>query len=213
MIIPVHNEASRIARKIANTAALDYPPVLLRNPVRLRRIHRSHGRTHHPRAGAAEHGVIELPARRGKAAALNAGLRQARHDVLVFSDASIELEPGSLRRLVQQFQDPAIGCVSGEDRIGDGGGEGLVRSLRVAVAAAGIAGALDCRGQRLVLRAAAITLRAVRGGLAPDFLSVLRTVRPRVPRRQRIDGGRLDDQRQGSSARVHERKCGRSFAA
>ena len=43
----------------------------------------------------------------------------------MFSDASIMLAPDAIERIVAPFEDPKVGCVSGEDRIAGGGGEGL----------------------------------------------------------------------------------------
>lgn len=175
MIIPVHNEAARIDRKVRNTAALEYPAD------HLQVLFVSDGSTDDTvariRAAATPAmTVIELAGRGGKAAALNAGLAAATHEVLVFSDASIELEPGSLRRLVQPFRDPSVGCVSGEDRIGDGGGEGLygryelaLRRLESAVhSIVGASGSFYAQRRALC--------QPFTEGLAPDFLSVLRTV-------------------------------------
>jgi len=36
-----------------------------------------------------------------------------RGEIVVFSDATIEVEPDALRRLVRNFADPRVGCVSG----------------------------------------------------------------------------------------------------
>ena len=175
LIIPVHNEAVRIARKVANTAALRYPAG------RLQVLFVSDGSTDGTvdliRAAAApEMTVIELARRGGKAAALNAGLARAANDVVVFSDASIQLEPAALERLVLPFADPTIGCVSGEDRIGEASGEGLygryelaLRRLESAVQSiVGASGSFYAQRRSLC--------QPFVEGLAPDFLSVLRTV-------------------------------------
>lgn len=175
MIIPVHNEAARIERKVANTAALRYPAD------RLETFFVSDGSTDRTveliRANAAAGmTVVELPERRGKAAALNAGLALATNDILVFSDASIELEPDALDRIVQRFHEADIGCVSGEDRIAESGGEGLygryelfLRRLESAVhSIVGASGSFYAQRRALC--------QPFTEGLAPDFLSVLRTV-------------------------------------
>lgn len=175
MIIPVHNEAHRIERKLTNTAALRYPAD------RLEVLFISDGSTDKTvdliRAGATPAvTVMELRSRGGKAAALNAGLAQARHDILVFSDASIELEADALQHIVRRFHDPQIGCVSGEDRIADGGGEGLygryelfLRRLESRVhSIVGASGSFYAQRRALC--------RPFDEGMAPDFLSVLRTV-------------------------------------
>jgi len=57
--------------------------------------------------------LIERPAE-GKAAALNAGVSAARHEVLVFADARQRFARGALKALVASFADPAVGVVSGE---------------------------------------------------------------------------------------------------
>lgn len=175
LIIPVHNEESRVAKKVENTAALRYPAHRMQvlfvsdgSVDRTVEIIRAH-------AGPGVE-VVELPSRGGKAAALNAGLARAAHDIVVFSDASIVLEPGALAAIVTPFSDPKIGCVSGEDRIADGGGEGLygryelfLRRLESDVHS--IVGASGSFYAQRRLLCAPFT-----EGMAPDFLSVLRTV-------------------------------------
>ena len=175
MIIPACNEEKRIERKIDNTKALQYPSDLLEvlfvsdgstdRTVELIRQHVS---------GSVR--LVELPVRGGKAAALNAGLERAKYDVVVFSDASIELEPDALRHIVKGFCDPKIGCISGEDKIAESGGEAwygryelFIRRLESKVnSIVGASGSFYAQRRSLC---APFT-----EGLAPDFLSVLRTV-------------------------------------
>lgn len=175
MIIPACNEEKRIERKIANTKTLGYPAD------RLQVVFVSDGSTDRTVELILPHlsgpyELIELPVRGGKAAALNAGLQQATHDIVVFSDASIELEQDALRHIVQGFRDPNIGCISGEDKIAESGGEAwygryelLVRRLESKVhSIVGASGSFYAQRRTLC---APFT-----EGLAPDFLSVLRTV-------------------------------------
>lgn len=175
VIIPVSNEEVRIVGKVVNTAALRYPAD------RLQILFVCDGSTDRTASLIAEHAtpemrLIVLPVRRGKAAALNAGLEQARYDILVFSDASIALEPDALERVVAPFSDPSIGCVSGEDRIAEAGGEGWygryelkLRNLESRVSSiVGASGSFYAQRRRLC---APFT-----EGMAPDFLSALRTV-------------------------------------
>jgi glycosyltransferase involved in cell wall biosynthesis len=175
MIVPVSNEEARIARKVANTAALSYPAD------RLQVLFISDGSTDRTAELARAHAtplmtVVELPVRQGKAAGLNAGIQLATNDIVVFTDASIELEAGALRSIVRQFQDPGIGCVSGEDRIAESGGEAwygryelLVRRLESSVhSIAGASGSFYAQRRSLC--------RPFTEGMAPDFLSVLRTI-------------------------------------
>jgi cellulose synthase/poly-beta-1,6-N-acetylglucosamine synthase-like glycosyltransferase len=175
MIIPVHNEESRIERTLVNTAALRYPAD------RLEVLFVSDGSTDRtvPMIRSRANGplsLIELPTRGGKAAALNAGLARAKNEILVFCDASIALEPDALECIVRPFQDPAIGCVSGEDRIAEAGGEGLygryelfLRRLESQVySIVGASGSFYAQRRAIC--------RPFDEGMAPDFLSVLRTV-------------------------------------
>lgn len=175
MIIPVHNEAARVGRKVLNTLALDYPRD------RLQILFVSDGSTDATvetikALGQSNVHVVELMARGGKAAALGAGLQHATNEILVFTDAAIALETDSLRRIVAPFADPRVGCISGEDRIGDGGGEGLygryelsLRRLESRVSSiVGASGSFYAQRRSIC---APFT-----EGMAPDFLSVLRTV-------------------------------------
>ncbi|MGB0063703.1 MAG: glycosyltransferase family 2 protein [Terracidiphilus sp.] len=50
----------------------------------------------------------------GKAVALNAGMKQATADVLLFVDIRPQIAPGAIQKLVSRFADPHVGCVAGE---------------------------------------------------------------------------------------------------
>lgn len=176
IILPVHNEAARVAAKVRNLLELDYPAEQLQILVV------GDGCTDDSLARAEEAGrgrvtVVALPVRAGKAAALNAGLEAATSDVVVFTDAGILLERQALRRLIGHFEDPQIGCVSGEDYIEGGEAEGLYGRIELLLRREeamlhSIAGASGCfYGQRREL------CRPFTSGMAPDFLSVLNTVR------------------------------------
>lgn len=175
IIIPVHNEEKSIGEKIGNTLLLDYPAGLVEI------IIVSDGSTDRTREIVLSNPspcirFLELPVRGGKAAALNCGLKAASNGIVVFSDASIMLRPDALRNIVSRFQDGRVGCVSGEDHIEDGGGEGLygryelmLRNLESRVhSIVGASGSFYA--QRLKL------CEPFKEGLAPDFLSVLNTV-------------------------------------
>ena len=176
VILPVHNEVRRIEAKIANLLALDYPMDLLQLIVI------GDGCTDDTlglatTAGGAQVVIHALPARAGKAAALNAGLERARGEIVVFTDAGILLDPGALASLVSHFKDPVVGCVSGEDYVEGGGSEGLYGRLELLIRREeaclhSVAGASGCfYGMRRAL------CRPFKPGMAPDFLSVLETVR------------------------------------
>jgi cellulose synthase/poly-beta-1,6-N-acetylglucosamine synthase-like glycosyltransferase/peptidoglycan/xylan/chitin deacetylase (PgdA/CDA1 family) len=58
----------------------------------------------------------------GKPAALNAGVRAARHDLLVLVDGDTRFERETVGRLVQPFADPRVGAVSGNAKVGNRSG-------------------------------------------------------------------------------------------
>lgn len=175
LIIPAHNEARRIDAKIANTRALGYPAGKLE--VLYVSDGSSDGTAETIRASLdGRTRLHELEGRGGKAAALNAGLRLASHDVVVFNDASILLEPDAIRQIARPFAVPEVGCVSGEDRIAGGGGEGLygryelyMRRLESRIhSIVGASGSFYAQRKHLCA--------PFKPGLAPDFYSALYTV-------------------------------------
>ena len=176
LLMPVHNEAGVISSKLENLEHIDYPRDCLRVVIV------SDGSTDETvdiigqYQGSLDIQLVEVVERRGKAHALNTGLQHVTTELVVFSDASILLEKDSLKQIVRPFQDPSIGCVSGEDHIAEGGGEGLYGQyelfLRNQESALGsIVGASGSfYAQRMDIT------RNFEEGLAPDFLSVLNTV-------------------------------------
>jgi cellulose synthase/poly-beta-1,6-N-acetylglucosamine synthase-like glycosyltransferase len=177
VLVPAYNEAGVIASKLDNLLGLDYPRD------RLQLVVVSDGATDETNAileGAAARDerltTVLLAERRGKANALNQGLEQATGEIVVFSDSSILLDPQALREIVRPFADPEVGCVSGEDHIPGGGGEGLygryelfLRNRESAVGSiVGASGSFYAERRELC--------RPFVDGLAPDFLSVLNTV-------------------------------------
>lgn len=111
IVLAARNEAARLPGRIANLLALDYPAELKEIVVV------SDGSTDETPGAVAPFAdrivFIEVPPR-GKAAALNAGVEAARHDVLVFADARQRFDAGALRWLAAPFVDPAVGGVTGE---------------------------------------------------------------------------------------------------
>lgn len=65
--------------------------------------------------------ALELPANRGKAAALTLGCAAASGEVLVFADARQTWAEDALPRLLENFDDPGVGAVSGDLVLGEGG--------------------------------------------------------------------------------------------
>jgi cellulose synthase/poly-beta-1,6-N-acetylglucosamine synthase-like glycosyltransferase len=55
----------------------------------------------------------------GKASALNHGIAQARHDLLVCIDGDTQLAPDAVGHLVVPFADPTVGAVAGKVKVGN----------------------------------------------------------------------------------------------
>lgn len=55
----------------------------------------------------------------GKPAALNRGLAEARHDLVVMMDGDTVFEPSTVRELVQPFGDHRVGAVAGNAKVGN----------------------------------------------------------------------------------------------
>ena len=111
IVIAARNEAARLAARIENLLALDYPAD------RRQIIVISDGSSDDTlRVLAAFGPAVETVAAppRGKASSLNAGVARATGTILVFADARQMFAPDAVRELVAPFTDPAIGGVTGE---------------------------------------------------------------------------------------------------
>jgi poly-beta-1,6-N-acetyl-D-glucosamine synthase len=121
LLVAAYNEEAVIARKLENALALDYPEDRLQILVA---DDGSTDRTAEIVRGYVRYGVASNrgPERRGKMAAINRAMGDARGEVVVFSDASILYDRASLRDLVAPFSDPHVGAVIGARHIlgGDG---------------------------------------------------------------------------------------------
>jgi cellulose synthase/poly-beta-1,6-N-acetylglucosamine synthase-like glycosyltransferase len=119
IVMVVRNEERTLPRKLSNLAALDYPRE------RLNIIVVSDGsedRTAEILSEAArgERFRVVLSAEpKGKAFRLNEALAAATGEIVVFTDARQQIERDALPRLLENFVDPTVGCVSGELMLGD----------------------------------------------------------------------------------------------
>jgi Glycosyl transferase family 2 len=57
--------------------------------------------------------LLRVEGRKGKTACQNSAASVAKGEVLVFTDATTELDSLSARRLVEYLADPTVGCVAG----------------------------------------------------------------------------------------------------
>jgi cellulose synthase/poly-beta-1,6-N-acetylglucosamine synthase-like glycosyltransferase len=116
LIICAYNEERDIRRKLDETLACDYPPD------RLEVIVASDGSTDRTddivrefvRGSAPCIRLLRVEGRGGKTVAQNAAVEAASGEILVFSDVTTVYAPGTIRAMVENFADPAVGCVGGD---------------------------------------------------------------------------------------------------
>ncbi|WP_248722654.1 glycosyltransferase family 2 protein [Seonamhaeicola sp. ML3] len=129
LFIAAYNEKDYVEAKMKNTLSLDYPKDKLNivwvtdgsddgTPDMIRQYD-----------GATVHHLDE---RNGKIGAMNRGMEFVKTPIVIFSDANTNLGKESIRRIVNLFSNPKVGCVSGEKRIinkesdvASGAGEGI----------------------------------------------------------------------------------------
>ncbi len=114
LFVTAYNECDYVDQKVQNSLQLEYPadkiqflwvtdgsddgtPELLRKWPQIE--------------------VEHLAERKGKIAAMNRGIAFVKKPIVIFSDANTLLSPNTIRRMVEAFADPNVGCVAGEKRI------------------------------------------------------------------------------------------------
>jgi poly-beta-1,6-N-acetyl-D-glucosamine synthase len=111
IVVAARNEAALLEARLENLLTLDYPSE------RVQIIVVSDGSTDRTpeilRAHADRVDAVFAPPG-GKALALNAGVRAAKHGIIVFTDARQAFAADALRALVAPFADPDVGGVTGE---------------------------------------------------------------------------------------------------
>lgn len=176
--VPAYNEAARIRSTIESLLEIDYPAdrrqILIVSDA-------SSDDTDRIVAEYADRGVelFRVAKRGGKTAAENAAAASLRGEIVVNTDASIRIQPHSVKALVRAFQDPTIGVASGRDisvgaeaegnrgESGYVGYEMWVRDLETRLG--GIVGASGC----CYAARAQIQRTVLRDDLARDFASAL----------------------------------------
>lgn len=113
IIMAVHNGAAQLRDKIDHLLTLNYPSELVEIIVISDGSSDGTGEILSEITHSRLRAVI-CEERRGKAAAVNEGIRRATGEILVFVDIRPRLEGGALEQLVSNFADPTVGCVAGE---------------------------------------------------------------------------------------------------
>jgi len=117
VIVPAFNEAVNIERSVRSLDESDYPEfeVLVVDDGSTDGTGDLVERLDLPRTRVLRQENL------GKPAALNHGIEEARHDIVVMVDADTVFEPGTLRELVQPFRETDVGAVSGNTKVGNRG--------------------------------------------------------------------------------------------
>lgn len=116
LFVAAYNEKDYVDAKIENSFSLEYPSEKVHQvwvtdgsndgtPDRLKKY-----------AGKGVE-VYHEDARGGKIGAMNRGIQFVKTPIVIFSDGNTMLGKESIRRIVNLFADPKVGCVSGEKRI------------------------------------------------------------------------------------------------
>jgi cellulose synthase/poly-beta-1,6-N-acetylglucosamine synthase-like glycosyltransferase len=165
--VPVYNEATTIGATLGRILDIDYPSD--RRQILVVSDASTDGTDAIVRTFASR-GVelLRLPVRGGKTAAENAAVPLLHGELIVNTDASIQIPPHALRPLVTALTDPSVGLASGRDisvtALGDSTNRGEARYVgyemwlrQLETRVAGIVGASGC-------------FYAIRAGLHQDHL-------------------------------------------
>lgn len=129
LIIPAFNELDYIDDKMENTMDLDYP----KNKLHI--VWVSDGSNDGSPEKLKSYSNIKLyhqDERKGKINAINRVMPEIKTPIVIFSDANTKISKKAIRKIVFCFEQPKVGCVSGEKRIvkknqdsASGSGEGM----------------------------------------------------------------------------------------
>lgn len=112
LIFAAFNEEKIIAKKIENSLALDYPKELFQILVA------DDGSTDQTTQIIKEYEskgveILSFRQRRGKLAAIKDAVKNAKGEIIIFSDADNFYQPNMLYEMLKYFSDPQVGAVSG----------------------------------------------------------------------------------------------------
>jgi peptidoglycan-N-acetylglucosamine deacetylase len=115
VLVPAHDEEAAIADTVRSVLASDYPALELivvddgsRDATSEKALAAASG---DPRFR------LVRQVNRGKAAALNHALAEARGSIVVTIDADTAVDPAAVRRLARHFADPKVGAVAGNVKV------------------------------------------------------------------------------------------------
>lgn len=119
VIIAARNEGERIYSRLENLLAQDYPQDKIEILVisdgsgdnTVEQVKKIQAEKH---VDTALIKLFQVPGGQGKPAALNRGVSEAKGEVIVFADCRQIFAADTVRRLIDNFSDEKVGCVSGE---------------------------------------------------------------------------------------------------
>lgn len=183
ILIPAYNEAAVIEKTIENKLSQDYPADLIQ--VIVISDESEDGTDEIVQAIAAKDsrvGLIRQVPRQGKTSGLNLAMPEAVGEIVIFSDANSHYQSNAVRQLVDCFNDPDVGYVTGKmvyvneegNVIGDGCSaymkyENYLRSLEAKVSSVvGVDGGIDAIRKSLY--------QPMNADQLPDFVLPLKVV-------------------------------------
>jgi biofilm PGA synthesis N-glycosyltransferase PgaC len=114
-IVAAFNEEDFIAQKAVNSLQQEYPGD------KIEYIFITDGSTDRTAdiisAGYPSIRLLHEDERKGKSAAVNRAVLQARHDILIFSDANTHLNQQAVKNIARHYIDEKVGGVSGEKKV------------------------------------------------------------------------------------------------
>ena len=181
ILIAAYNEERHIRNTIRNKLAQNYP----KDKIEIIIISDgSNDKTDVIVQSFSDKGVkfFRQEPRKGKTAALNFGVQQAKGEIILFSDANSIYDPEAVRNLTRNFHDPKVGYVTGKmiytnddgTVVGDGCSaymkyENFLREQETKVGSiVGVDGGIDAIRKKLY--------RTMSADQLPDFILPLRVV-------------------------------------
>jgi cellulose synthase/poly-beta-1,6-N-acetylglucosamine synthase-like glycosyltransferase/peptidoglycan/xylan/chitin deacetylase (PgdA/CDA1 family) len=118
LVVPVFNESVDVEHCVRSLATVEYPDV----EVIVVDDGSADGTAQIVEQLGLERVRVVRQANGGKPVALNRGIAEARHDILVMVDGDTMFEPQTLRRLVAPLADEKVGGVSGNTKVANRSG-------------------------------------------------------------------------------------------
>lgn len=114
LFVAAYNEKDYIDEKVKNSLALDYPKEKL---FHIWVTDGSDDGTPEMLKKYPEIQVYHKNERAGKIGAINRGMKFVKTPIVIFSDGNTMLSKSTVKEIVRLFQNPTVGCVSGEKNI------------------------------------------------------------------------------------------------